>query len=226
MPTRFTNHIGPLSLNSGHRAELSFDFTQNWQPVALDALGAIDVARQRVRDTITVLQHDMLAQRIAFGITNFFRLPPILHGIARPRILASLEQVANGLNADLKLKIGTQTKDGQAVAGMVTFTNRPSTKWYHRDVFVQGENEEMRAGAIHLSTAAAGSALTLIHEATHKFTGARDYFYLGAPDTSGNYTIASTTTLYDASDNSQGLYNADSFAYFCTYLARLYGQLS
>ena len=95
------------------------------------------------------------------------------------------------------------------------------TKPYHNKAFSLGRDRLETKGAMQMSDKVLAQGrlgvITLIHEATHKYAGTRDYSY---------FDDDSITPESTFDDKNLALQNADSYAYFILKVGRSWNHFA
>jgi hypothetical protein len=178
----------------------------------LSKLTGITLERAR-----TALERTDCALREKEFFPSTFRLlhKYFLTGLSRiaPEDLATIQTVVaktrTGLSGDVTIKTGALVgKDNGDVGGAVSRKTAVSTKPYHTQVARMDDGEVFRRGAIRIDEGKLldwQGAVTLLHEATHKYAGTIDYCYFkpDGSDPDGPFN-----------DKAKALMNADSYGFF------------
>jgi hypothetical protein len=163
---------------------------------------------------------------VGFGalLEYAFRPGPLAANVANTvaAALVGLQQINIGLNHALLEIVDSNPRRGGLASGYVRMTVR---ELFRRADPARPRNNE---GRIHIRLATYGAAVTaaninnaastLVHEASHKFSGTRDWGYMaeGAAGYLAMVALGMPPVLGGGAvlTNPQGLNNADSFAAF------------
>jgi hypothetical protein len=222
--TRFDKDIGKQPLSGGTEAIISFDEYNNVANTTQTSVSVIERSRRAIAMTIAVLNEERaFPDRVEYAFDQFFRINnKNYQSVLRPRVAAKLVLIQNGISGNVRLKIGDlQDAEGVQFSGGLVRSKeyRKNNKWYHSSPLDGGPIY----GAIHMSRNSI-TIRTFVHEASHKFFGAEDYFYLTGVQVPNGRSVFNVIPVegYDASDDLQSYDNADSYAWLVTYFASVF----
>ncbi len=218
MTTRFkherSTEVGGTTLqvkirHSGHRTQIT------------DKLGGeLGKARELLQVTLAQLNGPKLGSACKRFCARYFLTPATGPSPADlDKIKNVLLLTANGLNADMTVKVGLNVgRNDKDVHGSVRQRGGAPTKPYHTEIIDLDDGETWRTGAIRMdqTTLLTGGRLavvTLIHEGTHKFAGTNDYCYFKDDALTPNGVFT---------DKNEALKNADSYAWFAYKMGNTY----
>jgi len=172
--------------------------------------GLIDQSKSAINAALLALEKPLMTDTLAAARTYFLLpgQPTITERVQMRKVLTS---TLTGLSGDMTLKVGDLGGNtmGSVTSRMTSVQSKPYHNFRPR---MELGSQHWRAGAVHLDSASlAGDgelALCLvIHEATHKYAGTRDYCYFEGPqherqDNLGGFSRATA------------LSNADSHSWF------------
>jgi len=177
------------------------------QDARADSLKLLERASSRMADKR--LSSDVIRYAHRYFLTD----PKGPSDDEKQQIRRIITQTRNGLNGDVTVKVGP---DAKAYGYVVNKSGVGATKGYHNMITRSADGNQWRVGAIHIDSDTLEdkdrlSALTLIHEATHKYAGTMDYCYFdnNSRDPDGVFT-----------DKKFALVNADSYAWFILKIGR------
>jgi hypothetical protein len=219
MPTGYGKSL-PIKFKSGKTLTVQVPKDVSDEDVrkqAIQAAETMKIAVNWIQWTILILTKKMYPETTRKVLSQCFQVKPEMTEALRLFAVGKLENILNGLNLDVHLKIGDL---GEKTSGYVNhYVEKEVDKPYHTKAEVNGQDRVY--GAIHLN-ATKIRVQTLVHEASHKFIQTSDYFQLVQVEGKNfEFTVHPLAKDYDKDDITQGSDNADSYGWLVWCLGNL-----